>query len=1032
MTRQLDGPSGEKQKFLNALVSGLYDRPEPSEDGSVSAIHLSPSRKEKIQKRFLLQLYYSSMQARESSIAEAHEKTFRWLFDDSSSSFKKWLQSEDQLYWITGKAGSGKSTLMRYISQPTTNAEVDILSENERTGKPRCAEYLETWAGTGTRVLMASFYFWAAGGSGMHTSQIGLLRSLLFQLLSASPDTIPIVAPNRWEVLSLFGEDPRDFSEKELHGMLCRTIKSIAATSKVVLFIDGLDEFDGELGPLIELIHRLTKDFPIKVCVASRSWPEFEDAFDSKPSLMLEHLTFSDIKDYAMAEFQKNTSFVRLQRKKAEKLITSIVQKASGVFLWVKLVVASLLSGLEHGDRIEDLEKRLAALPPELMDLYGKMLDQIHEDYKERALQFFHLRGACAEPPSLLLFSFADEKAFTNVAVHLNAEDISEEELQDRRDDVRLRVKGLCKGLLEVRTGTRNTNLTDTLGGDETIWYLHITVMEYVQSPEALKKFEAHITEPYDPHVRLLAAHLAVSKLCYWKQTPRNILRLPFSTTKLFEHGSLCGTDHKDDVVDILDDLFDFMKHHGLEFWMPQSSGDHLINFVDIESQFLCIAVFKSVVEYVKAKADWGCQISVQEELFAETATAKIKRKLLRRPKTPTFFSLLTLVDWGHPNSSAMIQAILSKKADPNLGQLLHFSHHAYTPWEMALANVIVAFFKGSKATEEEKANIMNCAKLMVEGGADVSARTVRWALDLIGLGSEPTELMKRLHEEIRRSLVDLKKRQESELRLDSDYGLPGIDLPYRLGKRLTRASQQELSAKGDLAILAKASPSSNLGRESHPERLLASSVLGDLYCFSREAGVDLRTYWETNSPTPDRHGKLLWLATQFQGITGGLAMFYQSEMKSKLDSMDKRFTNVATIPETIFLSPHDEDSDPGVLRLEKFRRGSSINSLRSRGHAFLFSPTYRAPEFDSSVVRFLSPASEVWALGCVYLEFFTWWLGGWSYVREFSKRRVDRDPGYSRYPNFTSDAFFSVTTNKNEDSSEYQVKQQVTEVSVL
>lgn len=47
-------------------------------------------------------------------------------------------------------------------------------------------------------------------------------------------------------------------------------------------------------------------------------------------------------------------------------LIGKVVTKASGVFLWVALVVASLISGMNYGDRVLDLQKRLDLLPSEL------------------------------------------------------------------------------------------------------------------------------------------------------------------------------------------------------------------------------------------------------------------------------------------------------------------------------------------------------------------------------------------------------------------------------------------------------------------------------------------------------------------------------------------------------------------------------------------------------------------------------------------------------------------------------------------
>jgi hypothetical protein len=43
----------------------------------------------------------------------------------------------------------------------------------------------------------------------------------------------------------------------------------------------------------------------------------------------------------------------------APQFVTEIVDRTSGVFLWVKLVVRSLLDGLSNFDRISDLQASL-------------------------------------------------------------------------------------------------------------------------------------------------------------------------------------------------------------------------------------------------------------------------------------------------------------------------------------------------------------------------------------------------------------------------------------------------------------------------------------------------------------------------------------------------------------------------------------------------------------------------------------------------------------------------------------------------
>lgn len=74
-------------------------------------------------------LRYEGMEDREERITEAYDTTFQWVFEDPLatqvkwSDFKTFLRSDTSLYWITGKAGSGKSTLIKYVCHGSMESE---------------------------------------------------------------------------------------------------------------------------------------------------------------------------------------------------------------------------------------------------------------------------------------------------------------------------------------------------------------------------------------------------------------------------------------------------------------------------------------------------------------------------------------------------------------------------------------------------------------------------------------------------------------------------------------------------------------------------------------------------------------------------------------------------------------------------------------------------------------------------------------------------------------------------------------------
>lgn len=219
--------------------------------------------------------------------------------------------------------------------------------------------------------------------------------------------------------------------------------------------MDGLDEFDGEHDLLIRLF-RMAISFPnVKACLSSRPWPVFEEAFQQEPSLRLEDITFPDIVAYVTDHLTANSGYAALKRREPEfssTLIQNIAKKSSGVFLWVTLVVKSLLAGLSNRDRVSDLQRRLDELPGDLEDFYQKIFDSIEPRYVKRASQLFRLVESSKGKLTSLGLSFIDEDDSTILRLTTEAAvlPLSDQESLDRYEDTRRLLNGRCKGFLEV------------------------------------------------------------------------------------------------------------------------------------------------------------------------------------------------------------------------------------------------------------------------------------------------------------------------------------------------------------------------------------------------------------------------------------------------------------------------------------------------------------------------------------------------------------------------------------------------------
>ena len=412
---------------------------------------LMETKMKHFQETILNQLWFPSIPDRHEKITEAHRKTFRWIFRDPKrngkpwTSFADWLQNGKGIYWIAGKAGSGKSTLLKYLYKHHSTEES-----------------LRYWSGS-LPLRIAGFFFWNSGEE-MQMSQAGLLQCLLYQLLSQDPSLISRIFPQRWLSYNLFGECSIPWSNTELLKAFQDLITEQSPTSNIFLCIDGLDEFNGDHKEFIDLLRNTASSSHVKICVSSRPWLAFEDAFGRGPRLILQDLTYPDIERFIAAMLCQNPRFIELQSrqpKHASRFKTEIAKKASGVFLWVDLVVRSLLQGLRNSDRISDLQKRLRALPDDLENVYQGLFNSIEPFYFQHASQLFQIHRAASRQLSLLDFSFADEEDI-QYALKADIKPLSAIEKRFRCEEMLRRLNSRCRGFLEFSSkptaGRRGTH----------------------------------------------------------------------------------------------------------------------------------------------------------------------------------------------------------------------------------------------------------------------------------------------------------------------------------------------------------------------------------------------------------------------------------------------------------------------------------------------------------------------------------------------------------------------------------------------
>lgn len=482
-----------------------------------------------LSQRVLQRIWFRTMDDRKDDLKPAHLHTFRWALEPPQrgvkwDDLKKWFRTGSGIYWLSGKAGSGKSTLMKHLYD---NQKTEML--------------LKEWSGD-SKLILASFFFWALGTS-EQKSQNGLMRALLFRVLDDDPSLIPRVLPQMWrEAQRAEGTDLSLPSIAEMRQAFRNLRSSQKEARSFCFFIDGLDEFSGRYPDAIEFVNSLAGNANVKLLVSSRPIPECVGAFSKHPKLRLQDLTKGDIATYVhdtVGSYPHMITLLEKEDKDASSIITELIEKASGVFLWVVLACQSVLQGLAAYDYVEDLQIRVRELPPELEDLFRHMLKKVDPRYQGQAAKFLRLCYQShvvtgTEPIQALGLALVDELRMDMTRL-LDLHNISPKDHPSRREVLEGRLRSRCCGLLEVKLMSsfiafnQYVNIQNEtedgqyvgedqgLSLDATVDFIHRSVFDFLQSPGIWEVGCLQIQDDlFEPNVVLacLSLHMAHVSRC--------------------------------------------------------------------------------------------------------------------------------------------------------------------------------------------------------------------------------------------------------------------------------------------------------------------------------------------------------------------------------------------------------------------------------------------------------------------------------------------------------------------------------------
>lgn len=411
--------------------------------------------------RTFASLHFAEQDDRLHSISKPNEDSFKWIFNpkQQAGGFVDWLGETNgqNVFWMTGaslsnpfnnsqltpktgKPGSGKSTMMKY------------LFRNEEL-----FPHLERWSGQAPGIL-TGFFLWNCGTT-LQKTTIGLLRTLLYEALQdmifGPLDEDPIVVQNiftdRWKQFHSYGGGFQPFSLPELRAAFDLLISD--TTKKFLLMIDGLDELDDDPTNALTVLMSASARDNVKVCISSRATAIYQATFKDWPRLELDKWTQQGILQYVLYAFDQNDTMFSIPAEQSDgteerAIVTTLVDKAAGVFLWASLATEFLIQSASENDDVSTIKRRVNTLPTNLEALLIYIFDNLDAAHFAHAARVFRLVDAHGYPSLLPLCSAID--ADTRSGLEAETRPFTQGEMLQRAERMRNILVFKCRNLLSI------------------------------------------------------------------------------------------------------------------------------------------------------------------------------------------------------------------------------------------------------------------------------------------------------------------------------------------------------------------------------------------------------------------------------------------------------------------------------------------------------------------------------------------------------------------------------------------------------
>ena len=287
---------------------------------------------------------------------------------DVLNKIKAWAYGQDGscIYWLNGRAGTGKSTIARTIAR-------ECYDEGR---------------------LGASFFFSKGGGDAGHAGKF--FTTLAFQLAKTSPILESYICDAVKANIDIKDQSLRDQWTQLILQPLSRLDENFFPSLSYIFVVDALDECEGEgnIRAIIQLLAEAQSLKKVQLRVFLTSRPEVPIRYGFHPTSGVEHEEFilhnisPPIIDHDIQVFLKhNLELIGEECSlnadwTSGQIIERLIQKASGLFIWAATACRFIRDGKQFGiarlNTILEPSNLDSAIPSEkhLDEIYVTVLKQ--------------------------------------------------------------------------------------------------------------------------------------------------------------------------------------------------------------------------------------------------------------------------------------------------------------------------------------------------------------------------------------------------------------------------------------------------------------------------------------------------------------------------------------------------------------------------------------------------------------------------------------------------------------------------------